>query len=707
MSPTRLASCGALVACCVSGVAHADECPAPGDSVHVSIRGAQADVRVQRSIYNPTEELEVRAPIVLPQAAALVSLRARPVGEKRGWFSAGLMDAGAASDLYGRLTGRPGGRPGATLPISEWVGDKIGVGKDPVLAVWSHEQEVALQLFPLGQDERQTIEYAFTTDLVWDGQAYVLDYNEPLLGACGKVKVDVRKTEAGHLLGPDDNPVARRFETEDGVTLRFEPSDTGPLLAHAASIETDEGFLSRYRIDVRDTLAQAPTSLDVVMLIDESRSMGTEGAIVALANAQDYANALRDLGVDARIGVATFSRQAHALASTPLTPGEVRERLPEHTMALAHGTNLQVAFEYAADWFDANAREGVERRVMLFSDLRTARAVTPERARDWLAHSEALTHIDVVTTEQERGKTPQPALDHPWHEVAAVRGGLVWTGGYIYHGHDWVTPQHAIDARLVDAEGKTLVRVGDGNLEVKESYSVWMTTAASLEGATLRASLWSQPIEADLRTPRGYRKHSAAVGAATAVELGDESRMALAQLGHAVSPVTSLIAVEPGARPTEVAPELEVSPESDTDAPESETDPGRAPVRLAVADPSRVPWLQRNLWDRWRACGLSDAPITATLETTGDEIVVFEMNVAGGMDPESVECGHEAVWGLTLPKPKFEAAHEAWTIEVEPLPLAEREAAGLGSECFHAARVSVSTSAGESRVEALCGRLGK
>ena len=630
------------------------------------------------------------------------------MGSSRAWFSAGLMDAGAASDLYGRLTGRPGGRPGATLPISEWVGEKIDA-KDPVLAVWSHEQEIALQLFPLGRDERQTIEYAFTTDLAWNGHAYVLDYDEPLLGVCGPVKVDVRKTETGRLLGSDDSILERRFETEDGIVLRFEPGDGGPLLAHAASIETDDGFLSRYRIDVRDELTQAPTALDVVMLIDESRSMGTEGSMVAQANAQDYANALRDLGVDARIGVATFSREVHPLASVPLTAGQVREKLPEHRMTLDHGTNVQAAFEYASQWFESNARDGVERRVMMFSDLLTAEAVTPERAQQWLTDSAALTHIDVVTTEQERWDSPRPSPNHPWHEVAAERGGLVWTGGYVFRGHEWVTPQHAIDARLVDADGKTLVRIGDGNLEVKGSYSAWMATEKSIEGATVMASLWSQPIEVDLRTPRGYRSHSAAVGAATSFELEDEQRMTLARFGHAVSPVTSLIAVEPGAQPTEVAPEVEVAPEQDTDAPEDEDGDGAGtpPMRLAVADASRVAWLRGELWDRWRACGLSDAPISATFETTGDEIVVAELSIRGGMDPDAIQCGHDALWELMLPKPKFEAAHESWTVEVEPLSLSERRAASVSRHCFHAARITVSASEAKTGTvtKAMCGKL--
>ena len=705
MSPTRLAICGALAVCCVSGVAHADECPAPGESVHVSIRGAQADVRVQRNIYNPTDEVEVRAPIVLPEAAALVSLRARPVGSRKGWFSAGLMDAAAASDLYGRLTGRPGSRPGATLPISEWVGDKIDEASDPVLAVWSHEQEIALQLFPLGRDEHQRIEYTFTTDLEWTGSGYRLVYSDPLLGSCGKVKVQIRKIEAGRVLDPLDNPVARRFETDDGLNLRFEPEQEGPLLVHAASVATDEGFLSRYRVDVRDRIAEQPDALDIVMLIDESRSMGTEGSTVAMANAQDYANALRDLGVDARIGVATFSRTVQPLASAPMTAGQVREKLPEHTAALDHGTNVQAAFEYAAEWFGDNARDGVERRVMLFSDLMTAKAVTPQRAQTWLVGTDALTHIDVVGSEQVRSQKPEPSTDHPWHVVAAANGGLVWEGGYVFHGEDWVTPRRAIDTRVIDADGKTLAQIGD--LEVGKSYSTWAASETSLEGATLVASLWSTPIELDVRTPRGYRRHAAAVGAATAAELEPEQRMTLARSGHAVSPVTSLIAVEPGAQPTEVAPEVEVAPEAETSPPDEDDELQTVPVRLTAPDPSRVPWLRGELWDRWRACGLSDAPITASLETTGDEIVVLELSVGGGMDPDAVQCAHDVVWGLTLPKPKFEAAHESWTVEVEPMSTAERKAAGLGRDCFHAARVTVSASEARAgtKTKAMCGKL--
>ena len=221
------------------------------------------------------------------------------------------------------------------------------------------------------------------------------------------------------------------------------------------------------------------------------------------------------------------------------------------------------------------------------------------------------------------------------------------------------------------------------------------------------ASLWSQPIEVDLRTPRGYRTHSAAVGAATSLELEDEQRRTLARVGHAVSPVTSLIAVEPGAQPTEVAPDVEVAPEQDTASPDDDGDAGPVPVRLAAADASRVAWLRGALWDRWRACGLSDAPIHATFETTGDEIVVAEVSIGGGMDPDAVACGHDALWELTLPKPKFEAAHEAWSIEVDPLSLAERKAASVSRHCFHAARVTVSASEAKTGVtsKAMCGKL--
>lgn len=696
---------GALVACAAPSEAFADQCPAPVESVRVTIGDGQATVRVERNAYNAGEEHEVRLPIPLPRRSALVSLAALPVGQRRGWFSADLMAAGAAADLYGSLTGRPGGRPNATIPISAWVAERQSRGKDPALAVWTHSREIALQLFPLGPDEQQRLRYEFTTQMSWDGREYQLQFNDPLLSSCGPSRLIVDSKRRGTISVDGTVLKGKRARFENGFRLAFAPKVIPVAATQAISFVVGDTTVSSYTVDVAKQLSPTPDALDVVMLFDESRSMGEGTLMVASMTGSDYIKATMDADVDARFAIAGFDRDVHPLGVGPATATEALQQLDDRSWSRAHGTDLAAAFEHAHAWLDEHGRPGVPRRIMVFTDLLTASAVTPKRVEQWIGSTDALTHI-VVPGRVISPHAPTAMIESPWDEATRPSGGLVWHSGRTGPAAlNWIAPQQLVDPHWT-RNGQRLDIPFDAPLAAGTSHRFEGQTQESLDGARFVGALWAQPVVGTQRSSTAHRRHAAAVAASHGFGgITAEQRTALARIGNAVSPVTSLIAVEPGAEATEVAPKLAVRPEASTWTESVPDETSRPVALLAPTDGPNLAWLRRELWDGWRACGLADAPITLAFESTADEIVAIDtLTIGGGIDADGVQCAHDVLWSLTLPKHEFDAPIQEWSFTVEPMSVAARKQAQMDEDCFHAAKVTAATR-GTQSAALLCGTL--
>lgn len=690
----------ALATGVLSPSVHADECPAPAESVHVTMGRGHATVRVRRNVYNHGEDPEVIELLPMPWDTALTGLRARPAGGG-GWFSAGLMDADDAAHLYARLSGRAGGRAGATRPTTQGLEEfQInGWGDDPVLAVWADPDEVSLQLFPIAPSHHQQIEYTLTSALTWNQGEWTLRFEDPALASCDAAALSVVKEHAKDQVRLDDAEVPRggRSSVDREFELTLMPAGAPTVSSVLERVPLEGGEVVRWRAGVASALGPLPASLDVVVLIDTSRSMGDRGLNRARRAAEGY---LAALSPKTLTHVATFDRKVHPITVGPGQVSHAREALRATGFDSRNGSDVEAALAHARDWLDRHGRDDVERRILLVTDLRTAEATTHATARPILEASGALTHIAVV--DGGIGAPLDADFDHPWNAAVRDEGGLVWhIADAASEAAEWVRPTRILAPRLEGIEA-TLPR----QLREGEGVSWLGTVDAAPTAVTMHGFRWTEPIEvtAALRRDGGRALAATLAASGEVLDLDDEGLMHLARYGHAVSPVTSLIAVEPGAQPRGETPPPSIPPAQ----PETITPSVRAVTAetklLRATDPDALPWLRAEVWSAWRRCGLGDAGGSMELETTRDEIVALADLRTGGADPDATKCFFHAAWDLALPRHRFAAERAHWRIEIEPLSHDQRVAAGMDADCFYGARLGVETDSARS-IGLECGRL--
>lgn len=193
---------------------------------------------------------------------------------------------------------------------------------------------------------------------------------------------------------------------------------------------------------------------------------------------------------------------------------------------------------------------------------------------------------------------------------------------------------------------------------------------------TVEGRLWAERIATRAFIDTGATARIAAIAAASSgpfEELTDSEQIELATIGHAVSPWTSLIAVEPDARPSSVA--------GPAPAPSRLGTVGMVALGTGHGEPRQPernengPWLGYTIWERWRECGLAEHPTTIALELTGPEIVAIpRLDISGKPAPSARDCLNGAIWALELDD-RFESILSRTTTTIAVAPMTTRERA--------------------------------
>ena len=172
----------------------------------------------------------------------------------------------------------------------------------------------------------------------------------------------------------------------------------------------------------------------------------------------------------------------------------------------------------------------------------------------------------------------------------------------------------------------------------------------------LAGELWAEPVRKVLSPDEGQGKLWSALvfGSEALGELDEKEMMYLATRGHAVSPVTSLLAIEPGVRPSTEGLEHGVG-EGGGGHGEGiglgsiGTLGHGAGVASSLPDPNA--FLAAALKKGAAACGGAGRSLEVDLETTLDEVVdVPSVVVRGAPDGKLSACVSEAAWALDLPR---------------------------------------------------------
>jgi hypothetical protein len=217
---------------------------------------------------------------------------------------------------------------------------------------------------------------------------------------------------------------------------------------------------------------------------------------------------------------------------------------------------------------------------------------------------------------------------------------------------EWVRPLRIDHVSAFSDDSSLGERIAETLAEGEGSQELYLNTELA-RSLSVNGELWSTPIKVLGRRDATEDAHWAALvfGSELLNELSEPEQMTLALKGHAVSPVTSFLAIEPGVRPS-------------TDGLE-ETAFGVGGVGLGGIGVSgggrdyvigHGPRLDREgyLRDRLRReltrCGGSPGSAYAEVETTLDEIVRVEVGGTRGVLFSAVaDCLSEGAWALLLP----------------------------------------------------------
>ena len=620
--------------------------------VVLTVDRGHATMSVRRTVKNGGKRHDqAMFGLALPDGAVATGLRT--LGSQNGhatWFEAELLEAEAAAARYHELTGIGGYYP-----------------KDPALLSWRSQRSLLLQVFPVAPDDDKTIEY----DLILP-TTYSEGRDRFVLSGLGTKElaadVVVRPAHAGDALFADGEAL------DPGARLVIGPERSVEFqLARAAQSRLSGGLavvpisadksLVRPHLEVAPRLSELPVKADVVVVIDVSRSRTQDDVEASARAARAY---LSHLG-DASVSVLTFDREVRSRHADFVSAHEAMGDLEKTPIERRNGSHLDVALTRVAAQFDGRA--AAPRRVVVFTDLLTRKAIGPGLVKRVLGKTGALVHLVAL----EDGSASITREDEsPWASDVRSTGGLAWRAGASDQDdrvlaatfEELARPRHIDRLRYtfdrVDLE--SAATLGSSSLPVSMAEGEGFVTSKmlrpSIGGVRVTGELWAAPVALTIAPSEAEKKRWSALvfGSGHIDEMTEAEMAVVARRGHAVSPVTSLLAIEPGVRPST---EGLASDEGQGFIAHGRGSAGGShhSSSLARFDPRR--FLLSTLEKEWSRCG-GKLRAQITLETTRREVA--EVNEVATTDP-AAGCLRDAVWNLDLPG-GFRFDHQEWQITV-------------------------------------------
>jgi von Willebrand factor type A domain len=623
-------------------------------AVAIRVGRDHAELTVRRTVWNggPRHD-QATFYVDVPEGAVATGLRT--LGERNGqpaWFEGELLEAEAAAARYRELTGIGGYYP-----------------KDPALLSWRTQRLLALQVFPCAPKQAKTIEYTYEMPVHYRGGRYHVAL--PAMGTTAlRAQATVSPMEGGDRVFVDGAPVnagATVTLDKEGLDLAVARRAPEPLDGLFASVPMSRRHaFSHFGIEAAPHLTTAPRGAYVVVVLDASRSLtaGEGEAEVAAARAT-----LAHLP-GAHVEVLTFDRAVHARHHGFAPVGAAIADLDHLVVERRNGSRFDDALAQA-DALLAKAPPGAARRILAITDLRTRSELTPEKALG-IVKSGALLHIGVIADADPKLTRDD---EHPWAGVARATRGLLWQASAS------APPIDAPEMKRVYEEWARPVRVhhlgvsAKGPLPGELSFPETLDEGEGIEDLrlpdkpfteiVLTGELWAEPVRKVLSPDEGEGKlwSAMAFGSDQINQLDEKEMMFLAMRGHAVSPVTSLLAIEPGVRPSTEG--LDGVDEGGGGFGEGIGLQGIGTLGHGTgAGFDRRAYLAEALKRGAAACGAAGRAMRVELETTRDEVVdVPAVALHDAPDAKIQGCVAEAAWALDLPS-AFSDEMERFTIEI-------------------------------------------
>lgn len=595
--------------------------------IDVRMDRGHATLVVRRVVQNTAARSDQAVAFIdIPDGA--VATRLRSEGAPGQWFEGDLLEAQDALRKYTELSGFGGAAP-----------------KDPAILYWRRQGQLMLQVFPVPARGRKVVEYTLEMPAPYDSGVYSLQL--PVLGT------PQRPATVRARAGTSGDEIIVASTPNVGTTISLRPRGVGvPMLGGLASEPASaEHTLVRAHLEVAPKLGVAPTGAHVAVVIDRSRSMRAHWP-AALAATRAYLTHMKD----ARVEIITFTRKVEEPLGRNLSVSDALAKLTTLNPTSRNGSELELAVS-RADELLAQGAPGA-RRMLVISDTMVRPSLEPKAFGARTLKSRALVHM-------ARVQPGAPSLarqdDDDWATLPRRTGGLF----YAAHAADFVDD----DMRTTFEEWARPTRIekfeitgltGHGYVpEVMEeghAYSFFDLKDAGVSRFTARGELWSTPVsrtfEAD--PDEGRRAAALVFGSHLHSSLNSGEQMVLARRGHAVSPVTSFLAIEPGVRPSIDGLEepLQVTGIGEGGGGRGEGI-GLGNIGLVGrggGTPDRDAFLRSMVAAAKAACGAPGRPVHVKVQTTVDEIVhVTDVRVGPDRDAMRESCITEKLWTVELP----------------------------------------------------------
>jgi len=633
----------------------------------VTIEHGHATIVVRRTVENlgPRHD-QVTFGIDVPESAVAVALRTLGVTDGRPtWFRGDLLEAGEAARRYQELTGI-----GAHYP------------KDPALLSWQGQGHLALQVFPVPPRETKTVEYTLELPTEYTHGRDVLKLPRAMIPELiarsgvvgGRVLVDGVVASEGGVVKPESDGDPWIEQALPGALYErpdINASDAEIVLPSTAPVGKidgrlgvvrfgDDRVLTHYRFDAPPQLSVVPRGAWVVVVVDGSRSFDADDRRAGLAAVAAALSHQRD----GKIAALVFDREIHRLYSGFRGVATATPDLVDLTFASRNGSHIDAALVRADAILEAEAPATAPRRILIVTDLRTRMAVRPNVLR---LRSGAIVHLGVTGAGQPH---LDPDDDSTWSNAIERTGGIVWRATAtadpaaanemktIYE--EWARPKRLREVRIwaPGMRDKLLVEPANDELPEGEAIERFAIDRRATPWAEIEGKLWGTRVKHRLFPAASEARLWAALvfGSNLLNDLTEPEMMVLARRGHAVSPVTSYLAIEPGVRPSTEGLESRRAQTPDVI-------PGLANVRGEPEPPriDRQKFLEEELARAWRACGRGPRASRVVLETTVAEVVDVPAVFVTGTDAVLSRCLEEAAWGIDLPR-EFDQPWARWTV---------------------------------------------